>query len=743
MKRVPLATALLTTIAFFHRALFTDGIFNARDLQRVYYPLKEYWAARIRAGALPEWYPYDGLGQSFVGMVISAPFHPLNALGLVLGLEAAVTASVVLSFLAAWLGVFALARRFVTTDGPAVFAAIAFAFSGYLVGITNNLLYLVGAATVPWALWAFDRLFEAPSPGRVAPAAALLALVLFSGDAQSFAVTGALALLLGVMRHQPGRAGPEAMAAGGALGLGGLLGAAQLLPALATLPESMIAGQPMGAVLKWSMHPLRLFELPLGPIFARDPNAPITGEIPRMLGVGSDELWVESLYVGLPVLVLAGAAVLVHRRDRRVRLGVGALALFVALALGKHVGLYGLLHDLLPGWRNFRYPEKLFPFIGLGLALLSAAGLEAIDRDPVKRWRAAMAVAASGALAIGAGLLVAQARGPALQSGAIAIVFAAALLAIQKDTLRAALLPAIAFVMLFVANEPIYGLTSNAALRTPPPFFAELTRREGPARLGSARVFGAAEVCAVPKRDDATYSDLFAAATAGAFEAVTPAHFGREGGNAYLPATSRRVRELADLVPTCPSCARALGVRYLAVTSALRPLSPALAQGELARAPKFRQHLVGLEGTPPRAFIADKKCATAAEALAAVRADGFDPLTGTRAECADADPPAAEGSAGAVEVVAYEAERVELKATAARPAWVVLADAYAPGWEARVDDQPAAILRANYAVRAVEVPAGAHRVVFTYRTPLLRLGALLSALGMVLGVGLALWGRRR
>jgi uncharacterized membrane protein YfhO len=56
----------------------------------------------------------------------------------------------------------------------------------------------------------------------------------------------------------------------------------------------------------------------------------------------------------------------------------------------------------------------------------------------------------------------------------------------------------------------------------------------------------------------------------------------------------------------------------------------------------------------------------------------------------------------------------------------VLTDAFFPGWQATVDGQPAAIVRADFALRGVSVPAGRHQVVFEYTPASFRLGAAIS-----------------
>jgi hypothetical protein len=71
--------------------------------------------------------------------------------------------------------------------------------------------------------------------------------------------------------------------------------------------------------------------------------------------------------------------------------------------------------------------------------------------------------------------------------------------------------------------------------------------------------------------------------------------------------------------------------------------------------------------------------------------------------------------------------------------WVVLADTWYPGWYAYVDGQPAILRRANYAFRAVWVPAGAHRVEFLYSPPSFQLGATLTGVGVLISLSLGGW----
>jgi hypothetical protein len=93
--------------------------------------------------------------------------------------------------------------------------------------------------------------------------------------------------------------------------------------------------------------------------------------------------------------------------------------------------------------------------------------------------------------------------------------------------------------------------------------------------------------------------------------------------------------------------------------------------------------------------------------------------------------PAPAGPAESVAVVGYEPQRVELRANLDRPGLVILADTYYPGWRLTVDGKGAPIYRANRMMRAAAVPAGVHTLVYTYEPGSFRLGAAISAAGLV------------
>jgi hypothetical protein len=74
----------------------------------------------------------------------------------------------------------------------------------------------------------------------------------------------------------------------------------------------------------------------------------------------------------------------------------------------------------------------------------------------------------------------------------------------------------------------------------------------------------------------------------------------------------------------------------------------------------------------------------------------------------------------------FETRSVDAEVEAAGPSLVVVAQTYYHNWRVYVDDQPAHLLRANYAFQAFQVPAGRHHVRLAYEDLAFQFGAAVS-----------------
>jgi hypothetical protein len=90
-------------------------------------------------------------------------------------------------------------------------------------------------------------------------------------------------------------------------------------------------------------------------------------------------------------------------------------------------------------------------------------------------------------------------------------------------------------------------------------------------------------------------------------------------------------------------------------------------------------------------------------------------------------------------IVSYGVNNVAITVDAQTAGYLVLTDNYYPGWHAKVDGKPAQIYRADYAFRAVYVPKGASRVVFSYMPNSLIVGGIFSGVGVLSFVSFCFW----
>ena len=99
------------------------------------------------------------------------------------------------------------------------------------------------------------------------------------------------------------------------------------------------------------------------------------------------------------------------------------------------------------------------------------------------------------------------------------------------------------------------------------------------------------------------------------------------------------------------------------------------------------------------------------------------------------------------QVVGESPNHLELTTRSASTGLLVLSEADYPGWQVKVDGQPAQVLRADTALRAVCLPAGSHTVRFEFAPRDLVIGAVISCLALAVVMAVAVveltsWTRR-
>ncbi|MBJ6762430.1 YfhO family protein [Myxococcaceae bacterium JPH2] len=753
--------ALGLTCLFFYRAVFTRDVFTARDMLLVYAPVRRYWAERVSRGEFPEWYPFDGLGQSFPGMVLSGVLHPSQLLGLVFSTGDAMKLTVLGCFPLALLGTYLLLREAQVPRAGAGMGAGVFAFSGYLVCITNNLGYLLAGATLPLALWAALRFIRAGGPGRAVLAGALLASVLLAGDTWTYALANAFVLLLASLGDDSIAVSVRARRSMMLVLVGALIAAPQLLAGSAVLAAGAPGASSLEDAQRWSLDPWRLLELGLGPFLANPAQERGVPEelVKGLLRTGGfSSLWVDSVFLGVPALVLALTGL--RSLPRRAWLFVAAGIVLLLLAMGSALPLYRLLYGVLPLWRPFRYPEKLMVHVSLGAALLAGLGWKAVLENPARaRWAAwaSGAMALLGALMAGAEqwagawtTLCVRARWPTVApeqlthvssaftnaawvACAIAGVTALLVRGLAESRVHRLALALVQGASVFVANEPLYIVGPPSLLETPPAFADVL--RAIPAKDGAPhhRVASRVDRLNLPRFDAFEFQDSVALMSRASFTPNTPALWEIESAESYLPAASARLQHLEeDLPASFTALLPVYGVGYSVYAPEQYQRLATKPGPVVARDEAFGLWLVAHPNALPRVALVRPRCVLDADAALHLLMDPRFPITREAAvECGDAPLAHPEGAEGTVRIERFEPEHIALDVSATTDAVVLVNDAWQRGWEARQDGVPVPILPANVAVRAIPVSAGAHHVVLRYRAPGLREGLAVSLMTLM------------
>jgi hypothetical protein len=120
--------------------------------------------------------------------------------------------------------------------------------------------------------------------------------------------------------------------------------------------------------------------------------------------------------------------------------------------------------------------------------------------------------------------------------------------------------------------------------------------------------------------------------------------------------------------------------------------------------------------------------------LAALVSTAFAPEQQVLLTGAIGAPPATNQPSGTVTITSYAPKTVVLKAEATAPSVLLLNDKIDPNWHVKIDGKPAELLRCNFIMQGVQVPAGEHQVTFHFAPPIR--GLYVSLAAIVLGLAL-------
>jgi Bacterial membrane protein YfhO len=654
-----------------------------------------------------------------------------------------------------------------------------------LMNLTNH---LQAAVWTPWILFSWARYRSRASRPAIVSLVLFVALQVLGGSPEIVLMT--LAVLAVSTIHDTAPRWPELGRVGavlvGALALALGVCAFQLLPTFEYFSESMRkTGLSRDEVMAWSLQPASLLQL----LIPRSWNPAISGAENQILPAFESRLpWIQSVYVGVVPLSLAIAGA-VSGRDRR--LWGGLVALAIVLALGRYAPVFPAILTMLPSvFGRFRFPEKFLFVAHLGAVVLAAEGADLVMRR--ERLAERVALAATATFTAVAGLLLAlwwtrpadylwmlvMLRGGGLPADALVtlaldvgfkcgrLVLILATFAALLWLRRKALLGQGAFAAILLALAAADLSSAHYALNSPVSW-AKLEREPllvDPQAVKDQYVFHyqttAVRATDGPPEPIAGFEQWFPPIESSTFEETAVRmwrafalnqgilHGVRDlgGGDGFNRSSFVLLQTTLSILPRekAVGLLRMLGVAYLIGPTALDvPGIERVAQLEPAL-----DHAYRIADSLPSAHLVSRLrvARTELEALNLLIRPDFRP----KEEAVVSDLPAgwqdgvSDESLATVGSIVREPDRVTATVSAKNRAFLVLNDAYFPGWEAHLDGAPSGIYRTNVFVRGLVVPPGTHVVDLVYRPASFRIGAWVSIASLLLLVAvLASAARRR
>src|SRR5438132_3679044 len=346
--KIAAVLAIAVALIFIDVLFFGSG-FYVRDVIRDYLPSRFVLRSVLAAGEFPAWNRFYSDGQPLAANPGFQTFYPGTWLAFLPSFLVGFNLEVVLHIALAAIGMFLLLRSMELRVESALFGAIAFAFGGAVLSLTNLVPFLTSIA---W--WPLIVLF---ARRRNWPALALvLGMLLLCAEVSMIVQTAILCVAAGF--SPPTRQGGLKAAATLLLALG--IGAVAIVPAPDLTRDSGRANAlSYEDATSWSMPLVRPMELFYAHAFGRitdDGNA-YRGAWryrPQRLPL------IFSIYCGLlvPLLAIAGVGM------RLAKWTWIAIPLSYFLAIGSN----GLIY---PFYRWIRYPEKFILFGLFALIILA------------------------------------------------------------------------------------------------------------------------------------------------------------------------------------------------------------------------------------------------------------------------------------------------------------------------------------------------------------------------------------
>lgn len=750
--RFPLVFLLLTPIVLYAPILFTGKtVFWGTQITQ-FVPWWTQSLETLKAGELPLWNPLNGMGAPLLANYQSALLYPpiwiIFGLAMLLGNSALAWGQamlIVVHLIWAGIGMAALVRRLGWGELSQLVSGLAFSMSGYLVARAHFLSINLTVAWLPWILMAIYQLVGSKRPKiDTLKLALLFGFQLLGGHAQTTWYTLLLAIAWLLFWSWQAGKWPVIKRAGFHFVIafigGAVLAAIQLIPTAEYLMQSQRASAVnFDFAMVYSFWPWRFLTILLPNLF----GSPASGDY-----WGYAAYWEDAVYIGLlPVFLAFFALVKRGKKSTEKRLvwfmGVTIVISFV-LAMGDNAQIFPWLYHFVPSFNMFQAPTRFSIWAVFGLALLAGMGVSHWRRPQGRGlYWSRLAVMAAFAISLGAGIgwffqssdTIAFPDIPPTFIPAFALAGFFALLAgilnltspvRGNETPSRSWMWGVGLVLSFGLLVVNWGLNPGTDLG----LFTEAPANVSEVRNLAAdhRIYISAEEERQLKferffsfktfRLDEDWMNLRAAMLPN-----TNLLDGISTANNFDPLVPGRYERWMEALDEAP-----VGVQV----EMFKRMDVGLVEHPDLEAP-FGVRFNPVEGAARLRWVPCEQTAPNGEKALGLIASGELNLNEQVVieHGMQAAGPCETKADAEITLVSESANRVEVRVHSPAQGWLVLADAWYPGWEAQVDGEVVDIFNADYLFRAVKVDSGSHTIEFVYQPLSFRVGVAISLFAWV------------
>ncbi|HTY13488.1 MAG TPA: YfhO family protein [Candidatus Omnitrophota bacterium] len=372
MKKDAAAIGLFGAITLLFFMPFVTGVnlFGFRDLSLYFYPLRQLMVGTMKAGHLPLWDPYIFCGIPFFATLQAGFLYPVSALLYILPFNIGFNWSIIVHYFMAAAFTYLMMRHFKVSRSGSFLSGMAFAFSGYLLSVSNMNTSLSSVVWLPLTLLFWDRAIGEASPrGRSFSLLSLvlvLSLMFLGGEPTIFYSTFVVMFFYALFMDRTAKLLylPAIL-----LAAAGLL-AVQILPFAEYVAHSVRTWRTEFSFISHSSFPVREA---LNFVFPNFFGNFMEGTYSRAILGPDQQTWILSPYMGALTFLLAVIAL--FKRSRKVYFFAFTALFFLLLAFGKYTPFYEALFYSMPYLSAIRYPVKFLFFPAFAVAVMAGWGL--------------------------------------------------------------------------------------------------------------------------------------------------------------------------------------------------------------------------------------------------------------------------------------------------------------------------------------------------------------------------------